>query len=168
MGIEFDKLKKDLAGIKINLENTIKKIQKRQNMEVLAKEGAELIKKRTRLGKGVDPNGNQTKLTKLAKSTVKQRKKKDLSSLTSPGKSNLTQSGKMLDGIYGRSKGDGVGEILINNKSHEGGLTNRELAEIHDQGLNPKIPKREFFNLSTSEQNAIRKILRDLIRKLLK
>ena len=60
------------------------------------------IKTRTRLGYGVDDNGTQSKLKPLAKSTIKSRESKRLSSETSPSTSNLTESGDMLDGMTAR------------------------------------------------------------------
>lgn len=61
-----------------------------------------IIRNRTRQGKGVKrPGGNVTKLKALKASTIKKRKAVAalLHPMTSPGKSNLTYTGQLLDSM---------------------------------------------------------------------
>lgn len=65
------------------------------------KQLGEFVKKgildRTKAGVGVDnPGGNRKPLKPLSPAYVEQRKRMKLAKDTSPGKSNLTQTGKML------------------------------------------------------------------------
>lgn len=78
-----------------------------------------------------------------------------LSSDTSPKKSNLTQTGNMLD--------EGLGHIVLDNKIHIGMM----------DGENAKkaafvSKKRPFLNLSKAEINQITKIIRTRIQAIFK
>lgn len=104
---------------------------------------------------------------------------KRLSSKTSPGKSNLTATGGMLNSI--KFKGlknkilieipdSGHGPDLFGNKVD---LSHAELAKIqqngrlisHPSGIKIKIPKRRFFDLTKAEKNKIIRLVRQTILK---
>lgn len=107
---------------------------------------ANMIRVRTRKGKGVATEGGAIKpLRKLEKSTVERRKRKQLHPETKPSKSNLTETGQMLDSIEGSGK---KGEAVIS-------YSNQEAA--NKAGFNRK--KRPFENLSRGEIRKITKFI---------
>lgn len=111
-------------------DDIIKQIQDAVNgaiqpntLRVAASELVQSIKKRTRLGKGLQKDGDSLQsLTPLVSSYKKQRKRLNLSSETTPAKSNLTQTGKMVDNIDFKVTSTGF-EVFIkgqeNNKKAE-------------------------------------------------
>lgn len=170
--------------VKINLSNISKKITDKINKSVkfsvdreLAEKTADQIRTRTRLGFGVDENGRQERLKPLAESYREQRKgniafftnqfgvkipfvpktKPKLSSLTTPSKSNLTNTSQMLDSIKGKAK-NGVMFISITGLRRDG-FTNKEIADfVEDQG-------RTFFNLTNAEKNQLAREIKNRILK---
>lgn len=143
------KLTKSLLINKISA--SISKFFSKSNMKDIAEKGAELIKSRTRSGKGVDVSGGEERALKpLARSTVERRRRKNLHPSTSPGKSNLTESGKMLDSIQGTV------DSANNPRIEIAGAKNRKKAS-EVQGDRP------FLNLSKKEIDT----LKDEIKKKL-
>jgi len=132
----------------------------KSNMKELAKSAAEKIRVRTGLGYGVKlPGGKRGKLKALSsKPYIKRRAalkgKGKLSSKTSKGKSNLTATGQMLEGIEGKSVKAGQGVIYF-REFRKDGKTNSEIAGYAEEG------GREFFTLSDREIKA----LSDEVRK---
>ncbi len=175
-------------AIKVNVANIEKKIEDKIQKSVtasldreLAQETADQVRKRTQLGFGVDENGKQVKLKPLSESYRAQRRgdvafyrdsqgrlrafepnvPPNLSSQTTPAKSNLTRLGEMLKSLTGRVKDN---QILINVKGRRkdgSGLTNEEVAEyVEAQG-------RRFLDLTNGEKNSlIRKIKERVLRNL--
>lgn len=93
---------KQLDNIFSRLEGVVEETINQKAMRPLGEFIAELIRKRTRLGYGVDRDyGQKTKLKSLKASYKKFRGYADeagfLSSNTSQGKSNLTLTGQLLD-----------------------------------------------------------------------
>ena len=125
--------------------------------EVLAKAGddlADAVRKRTRQGFGVSRNnGIKRSLKQLASSTIKKRSRLPLSPKTTPSKSNLTQSGSMLDSIKADVDGTQI-KVTIT------GAKNNKKAQFVSKD-------RPFLNLSKDEVDAIkRQIKEDFIRKI--
>lgn len=78
-------------------------------MQSIGDDFAEQIKTRTRLGNGLSENGGEpTKLRPLSSGYVQQRKSMKLSGMTKPSKSNLTQTGEMLDDIKATVNNDKI------------------------------------------------------------
>jgi hypothetical protein len=116
-------------------------------------EAVELIKKRTRLGYGVDkPRGTKTKLKKLNSDYVASRKRNRPTGPTTPAKSNLTQSGDMLDDLEAKKQTSTRYEITFKRKE------SRDKAEWVSKD-------RAFNNLSKSEIKQLAKKLQDRINK---
>jgi hypothetical protein len=93
MKLKIDEFPKHLQKV---VQEAVNKIDMQEIGDTLAQE----IKLRTRLGYGLDTQGGtQSKLKPLSEPYKKARKKMKLSSETRPGKSNLTQTGEMLDSI---------------------------------------------------------------------
>lgn len=137
----------------------------KQKMGLYAESLAEDIKKRTRLGYGTKTNnGPKGKFIELAPSTKKQRARHkqsgDLSSFSTPNKSNLSDTGEMVDSIKGRGKSDYQGEVYLE------GDRNNEIAEYHEEGTS-KMPMRPFLHADSSMVKRLTDfIYRDIIGKL--
>lgn len=154
---------------------------------------------RTRVGIGIDPEtGRGERLKKLSKKYVKQRKKSKaikrrnqadkrerkrakaekrdpkLSSKTTPGKSNLTATGQLLNSLtviklklkdawgFKISVPDNLRGRDFLGRPNKYGLTNRTLVKyLADQG-------RTFLGFTKSQRNIIAKEIRNFIIKGLK
>lgn len=128
-----------------------------QVMDKVAKEGAKTVRKRTRRGFGVkETGGPSSKLTKLSdpykKSRRRLKKQGNLSDETTPARSNLTTSGKMLDNIKGEGK-DREARIYIDGQEN-----NRKARQQAEAG-------REFMNLNRAEIKDAIDILEEEINK---
>jgi hypothetical protein len=143
---EIDKIYKALR----KAENEIKS---RSNMKAIAQVSAEMIKDRTRFkSKGVEyRDGPEHKLARLELSTIKARRRKKLHSSTTPEKSNLTESGQLLDALYGKGIKKGVGIVGIKSSRKKSELTNDEVAFFVSG-------KRPFIDLSKKEITKLIKI----------
>lgn len=157
-----------LSDIVKRIDASLTDATNRKQMRALAIEAIKLIQKRTRLGYGVKQNfGKREVLDELSPKYFNQRKRMQLSSRTTPRKSNLTRTGHMLFsmGIIEEKKG----EIVIGpTGSNEDGISNLSVAEYQEgQG-------RTFNRISLNEFNQLRRLYRknfgDLLkkRKLLK
>ena len=133
---------------------------------------ADMILKRTRLGYGVRDNGEKReKLKQLAgrpkpyKSTIRARElakeKGQLSSDTTPTRSNLTMTGQMLNAISYKVKKLGGIIFIKDNTRKDGRATNKEIAEYVSKD-------RPFFNLSDSEIRQLKAEAVKLVRSKLK
>ena len=130
------------------MEALVKEATSPTYLKQLGDEAAGLIRKRTRLGYGVDEHkGNKGKLEPLTDPYVKQRKVK-ATGPTTPKKSNLTLSGSMLDSLSSRANNDGSVEI---------GFTDAH--EAQKAVWNSKL--RPFNHLSKAEISQLRKKLQD-------
>jgi hypothetical protein len=94
----------DLQKFVGNLRESIEELTDRNQLSKLGEFLVEKIRIRTRLGSGVTNNlDNKSRLNSLSEKYVLLRKKfrglGELSSLTTPTKSNLTLSGSMLDSL---------------------------------------------------------------------
>lgn len=110
---------------------------------------ARLIKRRTRNGFGVSqPGANAERLKRLSQAYVSFRSNsRDLSSETTPGKSNLTFTGVLLNSLRVVKADSQKREVTVDasRRRRRGGLTNEKVAEfVSEQG-------REFLNLSRRE-----------------
>lgn len=165
---------------------------KQKTMVQYAKQLADDIRTRTRLGYGVVKElAKKVKLPKLSDSYVNYRKgkvdfrtsKKDghvypitpnskpkLHSLTTPSKSNLTLSGQMLEAIEGSSPGPGKIKVSL-NENRDDGLKNSDIAtwlEDGNYGYLRNGPKRPFLHISELEFKRIKDQFRkDIQAKIL-
>lgn len=92
----------EAARIEKALTQALNEIVSPERMKKYAEFAAEMIKLRTKLGSGVERAGKEKqRLKPLKPSTIEERKrlqaKGKLSGLTTPGKSNLTRTGQLLD-----------------------------------------------------------------------
>jgi len=133
--------------LNIELNKYIKSFTKKRNMNKIAKEGASIIKRRTRTA-GNDINDE--KLKKLADSTIRQKRKKGR---PQPKKSRLTDTGDMLDAIQGESKKDNSGSIYLN-----------DINEIKKTSWNEKMG-RKYFGISPKDEIKLSIFINALFRK---
>ena len=100
----------DWDNVKKMLNNATIFFTTSKTVNSIGKYTSSTIKKRTRLGKGVDRTGGpQTKL-EIKENTKRTRRylrrAGSLSAKTQPAKANLTRSGKMLDSVHYTVSGD--------------------------------------------------------------
>lgn len=140
------------------------KITSPQNMRKYGESAAQLIKTRTRLGSGVaSSGGDKQKLKALSSSYKEQRKKfKQLSSQTSPGKSNLTRTGQMLDSMGVKSVKQDEVKVGPMGSRTEGNLTNEKLSQYVTEAGRP------FNNLSKIETKRIATLISDDLEEEIK
>ena len=147
------------AVIKLVLEEMKKAFSDKKLISEIAQEVVETIRKRTRVGKGLD--GNQiTNLKRLDDNNIKQQKPRryinfrktypKLSSKTTPAKSNLTLTGEMLDDLTFKLKGSDIlrkVEIAIYEEE-----SRKKARWVTDGG-------RPFLGLSDNEKKFIIRLL---------
>lgn len=116
-------------------------------------EAVTIIKRRTRLGYGVSGAGeDRQRLKALSPAYIAVRKRDgSLSEFTSPGRSNLTRTGQMLDSMRVIRAQQGKVIIGPTGRRRGGGPTNEQVAGyVSDAG-------RPFLNLTRlDEQQLIR------------
>lgn len=172
-------------ALKDAVDRALKELQKPSTMREFGEQAADMIRTRTRLGSGVEREGAPKQKLKALSETYKlQRKGKiafftrgrgqgrvvvpyepesapKLSEFTSAGKSNLTNSGQMLESIDVVSVR--TGEVTVGpTGSREDGKTNAQIASyVTEQG-------RAFNNLSDVEQKRMRDAFSAKLSELMK
>lgn len=148
---------------KFNINRVIKNIDKILSKK-LANKIVKGIRSRTRKSLGVETSGGRpTALAPLSESYIEQRKRLkrngQLSSKTSPSKSNLTKTGEMLDSLdYTLNKGQIVISVAQEQKDKQ------KWNEDGDTSKNK--PKRIFMNLSDEQIKEIEDAVLDELVKL--
>jgi hypothetical protein len=186
MAISVKVNKDDLLKLRIKVEKSFREATSQQTMQKLGDEAATQIKKRTRLGSGVEESGQSSKLAPLAKSTKDARagriaffKNKDgvtipykpdsppkLHEQTKPSKSNLTFTGQMLDSITTKNAAPGKFSLGFKEGRTESNKKNSDIAKYAEEGSSNR-PKRRFFDLASFEVEEIKRTIREKIKKLL-
>lgn len=161
MASQSDKLKKYSK----NAENLIANILTAPVMTTLAKDVANQIKKRTRLGYGVASGGKQIRLKPLTEKYIETRQdfSENLSEATTPKRSNLTATGQLLDAIQGTGA-TAKAEIGFNPNSRRSGLTGRGARGLTNVKLKEYVEKiRPFFGLTNAEVNRFVRALKGVL-----
>ncbi|RTL05197.1 hypothetical protein EKK58_08595 [Candidatus Dependentiae bacterium] len=158
---------KDLQKFARQAEKAIDELISSKTLTPIAQKAAEIIKRRTRLGQGVAASGEKKKaLAPLADSTKLSRKKKqkrgELSDLTTPNRSNLTETGEMLESLEGRAINKLI-EVSVK------GDRNKKLAAFHTLGRSSPtfMPKRPFLNLAMEDIKQLTAVLQDEFTNIL-
>jgi hypothetical protein len=145
---------------KLNLEHLVKNVVTEKLLRTMGERAVDMVRRRTRLGYGVageEFGGSQQKLEKLAAPTKEKRarlkKQGRLSSETTPAKSNLTETGKLLDSIQFRVRGNRL-EVFI------AGLDNQLVASYVSD-------KRPFFTLTQPEVSRLADLIEQAIQNYL-
>ena len=160
----------DLKKIIKRIEKTLGVAVTKKQMQDLGEFARDLIVKRTRLGYGVpDELKEKARLAALAPSYIKQRKQMNLASTTRPGRSNLTQTGQMLESLKVIVKNGAA--LITPHGTRDDGKTNLEVATYNAIGdLSRNRPPRVFNQISRSEYNQIMRFYRrsftDLLKKI--
>lgn len=162
MAKELSQQVKDLVKkITKELEQTVKS---KVFYDEIGEEVSTQIRKRTRLGYGTTKTGSQAKLkpTKTSTQKAKQLKKKQgkLSDQTTPKKSNLTDTGQLLDSIQHKASLQKV-VIDFKNPRKDSEIGNKELAK-HVQDDRP------FFGLTNPEKNRLKRLIEKKIQEMVK
>jgi len=155
---DFDKLPGLIRKV---LSRVTTSLRSRRIPAMVGRESAKIVKTRTRKGFGITNNeGKKQRLKKLENSTKKTRTRikrlGQLSSETSPRRSNFTRTGKTLDNIKVNPSNSKV-EVTLD--SH-GKQAVRETSKISD--------KFNFMGLSKSEVKEIKKQIEAELQKALK
>lgn len=147
----------DIKKMMDKLKKVRDELESKKRMKQLGAKAAELIKKRTQLGWGVDKQGGKkAKLDKLSDGYKKFRKKNKPTGKSTPSKSNLTYSGDMLDDLEAKHAKDNKVTIGFSSTKSE-----KKAGWAKDGG-------REFNNLSKSEQKQLEQFLDEELKKILK
>lgn len=161
-------IEEDLKKFKEKLDKSLNTLISQQTLSPIAIELKNIIQRRTRLGSGVEESGQpKVPLAPLAPSTKKARKYKKglgkLSELTSPNKSNLTESSQMLGSLRGYARKNAAAGTMEVTPT---GDRNRKLTAIHTLG-GPNLPKRPFLNLSAQDIKQLTAVLQDKFSEIL-
>ena len=152
--------------IKKKVIKTFDKISYGKDAAEIAAFGAEQVRKRTALGKGVATNlGAEGAFVDLSAKYIKQKKKDGYSGSK---KARLTRTGQMLNAIIGIVKGKGKFFIEF-IESRNDGKTNSEIASYHDKkGAGKSKVKRPFFRFSAKDYNKVANFVRKKVRAIIK
>lgn len=145
----------DFKDLKKKVDSALREVLSKDTFNEIGKLTSDQIKTRTRLGKGVpESEGAFQTLKPLADATINirtdKKKKGKLSSLTTPKRSNLTETGELLDSLKYQSTNTEV-RIYI-----EGPQNQKKANDQVAQG-------RKFMNLSKTE---VREIIKYLQKKI--
>ena len=147
-------IRREINQFTRRLDKQVKGSINNRVLKEIGRLATDIIKKRTRNGFGVaQPGRNARRLKGLSAGYVAFRKASSRlnSGLTTPGKSNLTFTGALLDSLRVVRVDKSRREININanNRRRPGGVTNKDVAEfVTDQG-------RAFLNLSRRETELV-------------
>lgn len=134
-----------------SLQKFLKKQTSKKNLKLVGQEGVKILIERTQgKGQGVEElGGRKQKLKPLAKSTKKRRKSfKGLSPNTTPGRSNLTFTGKLMESISFNTRVKSLRFRITGNK-------NKKIAEYVSKD-------RPFFNFSKMELSKLLRLYKKL------
>lgn len=153
--MKWDDFVKDFAKL---ANKALDEVSDKDAMDDIGGELVEDIKKRTRLGQGVDKSlGRQSKFKPLAASTKKSRgyksKRGELKGRTTPAKSNLTETGDMLNSLDHKAS---KGNVTVDVSSKEA-----DKAEYVSED-------RPFMNISKAQDRKIKKKIEEDLAKQLK
>ena len=144
-------------------------------MQRLSEQAADQVRRRTQLGRGVNPATKKTfRLAPLKDTTVDYRERyaSRLSKKTTVGRSNITATGQLLKAITGYFSKNKIVIFFQENRrrtlSGSGPIPkHRDIAIGLSKGNKNTVP-RPFFDLSTAERNGLARKIREQVLKGLK
>lgn len=141
-----------------------KKLLNKKTMEDIGEKASDMVRERTRLGYGIKEPGSdkQKKLTALSRGYKNQRKRNPPTGPSTPAKSNLTYTGKMLDDIDYKVKGEDK-----DGRSIEIGIYDEESAE-KAEWVTTNDPKRAFMGLTKAQIKELKVWMGKNYKKLIK
>lgn len=155
----------DLKSFKAKIDKALDELVSPKVLKQVGNFEADLVKRRARLGYGVPQDGgNKEKFKELAPSTISARKKKKLASETTAKKSNLTETGQLLNDLV--SKIEGRSTIIGHTKDR-----NKRIGAFHQTG-GGNLPQRRYLGLAKEDIKQItaqmQDIFTDILNKLFK
>ena len=158
-----DRLNKFVKNIADTFRSNENKI-----MKAVGESTSDVIYKRVKAGYGVD-NGSKQKIAALSKSYVKKRTRTPpTGSLSSVKRSNLTNTGQMLDAIrYKRYGDDHVVEVAKTGR--DDGKRNSDIARyVSYKNTRTGAPARPFMGLTDGEKRIVLRDFQKQIKMLVK
>jgi len=150
----------DLKKFQDKIDKALDQLTTGDSLKSIGAFEAELIKRRSRLGFGVPEDfGPKVKFEPLAPSTIKARKKKQLAAETSVNKSNLTETGQLLNDIVAKIKGR---ETIIGHTKDR----NKKIGAFHQEG-GGNLPQRRYLGLAKEDLKQIKAKLQDNFNEIL-
>lgn len=155
----------DLKAFKAKIDKALDELVSPKTLKTVGDFEADLVKRRSRLGYGVPQDGGgKQKFKELAPSTIKARKRKKLAGETTPKKSNLTETGQLLNDLV--SKIEGRSTVIGHSKDR-----NKRIGAFHQTG-GGKLPQRRYLGLAKEDIKQItaqmQDIFTDIINKIFK
>lgn len=148
------------------LAKKVVEVKSRRIQDALGIFVVDLIRKRTRLGYGINKNGgDKVRFPQLSDRYVDYRKKnrRELDPTTSAKKSNVTFSGQMLRSLGYRIKGGNSGILIQVSGTRRDGSKNEDVAlEL----LNKR--DRRFIGLTRSEERQVARLYRQQFGKVIR
>jgi hypothetical protein len=147
------------------IESKIKKLVNKQLMEFIGERVKDIIRKRTKIGYGITSESKtrsvSKKLKPLSSAYVKYRKKVGVKGeYGSPERSNLTNTGQMLDAIKVTAQQAKVLVEIAETTRDEGNITNKEVAKYVSKD-------RLFFGLTKQEYQLLVRDVQEYIKRRL-
>ncbi len=153
-------VEKDLDAFNKKIQKALDELIGPKTLKTIGNFEAGLIKKRSRLGYGVPKDlGPKQKFADLATSTVKARKKKKLAGETTAKKSNLTETGQLLNDLV--SSIEGRSTIIGHTKDR-----NKRIGAFHQTG-GSNLPQRRYLGLATEDLKQIKAQMQDIFTDIL-
>lgn len=154
---------KTLDDVRKFLNALKKEVLSKDNFQKIGEEVKEIVYRRVKSGFGVNSDETETptqkRLKPLSKSYVEQRKDRGVKGqFATPGASNLTNTGQMLDSIQVRATNDGVTISIPDTPRSDTDISNKKVAEY-------VADERPFFALTSAEIKIVDQMIRDQVRK---
>lgn len=156
---------KDLPSLRKFLDRVEREVLTKQSNTELAKAAQDIIFKRVKSGFGVTNDLSDAairrKLKPLSPGYIEQRRKRGVTGkFGSPGISNLTNTGQMLDSMTFKANNQGF-RLEIPGTRRRDGETNKRVADFVRKD-------RPFFALTIPEVRILEKIVNDKVLKIFK
>jgi len=150
-----------LAGeLKKFIDQLDKAIRTGMTRPRMTKEVAETVKRQvkdnTRAGFGIQKK-SRAPLKKLKPGTVRRRQTKNLSGETNPSKSNLTETGKMLDTLEANVTGRTVSTKVVNTSKIE--IAEVKVATSQESKAKRHNKDRRFMDITKNDETKIAEIV---------
>lgn len=160
---------RDIKFLKQDLEKILTRVVDESLLLMVAERMRDIIYKRTKSGKGLSDNDDTPGATRLvdlkplSNAYIRQRASKILGPFASASRSNLTNSGELLESLV-VSKSRGSVSVEIENGQHSSGVNLKQLAGYVSEAGRP------FFGLTDTEEKILQSFtdreIRNRIRKL--
>jgi len=153
-------VEKDLNAFNKKIQKALDELVSPKELNKIGNFEAGLIKRRSRLGYGVPKDlSAKEKFKELRPKTVAARKRKKLASETTPNKSNLTETGQLLNDLV--SKIEGRSTLIGHTKDR-----NKRIGAFHQTG-GGSLPQRRYLGLALEDLKQIKAQMQDAFNDIL-